>query len=85
MLNPDDESHMWCLHYVFIPIINRHLNNWRAAYVQHSIRTEHNKTPMQLWISGLSEAWGSFRAEDLYLQVELRSFDFGETLVCITG
>jgi hypothetical protein len=82
MLNPDDESHMWCLHYVFIPIINRHLNNWRAAYVQHSLRTEHNKTPMQLWISGLSEAWGSFRAEDLYLQVELRSFDFGETLVC---
>ena len=82
MLNPDDESHMWCLHFVFIPIINRHLNNWRAAYVQHSLRTEHNKTPMQLWISGLSEARGSFRAEDLYFQVELQSFDFGETLVC---
>jgi hypothetical protein len=37
---------------------------------------------MQLWIFGLSEAWGSFLAEDLYLQVELQSFDFGVTLVC---
>lgn len=71
MLNPDDELHLWRLHFVFIPIINRHLNNWRAAYIHHSLRTEHNKTPMQLWISGLSEAWGSFHAEDLSLQVEL--------------
>ena len=77
MLNPDDESHLWCLHFVFLPIINRHLNNWRAAYVQHSLRTEHNKIPIQLWISGLSAAWGSFRAEDLCLQVELQYFDFG--------
>ena len=76
MLNPDDESHLWCLHFVFLPIINRHLSNWRAAYVQHSLRTEHNKTAIQLWISGLSAAWGSSRAEDLCLQVELQYFDF---------
>lgn len=77
ILNPDNESHLWCLHYVFIPIINRHLNNWREAYVQHPLRTEHNKTPMQLWIRGLSEAWGSNRAEDLCLQVNTSNQHYG--------
>ena len=80
LLNPDDDSQLWCLHFVFIPIINRH--NWREAYIQHSLRTEH-KTRMQLWISGLSEAWGSFSAEDLCLQVEIQSLKFGESFVGI--
>ena len=30
---------------------------------------------MELWISALSEAWGSFGAEDLRLQVEIQSFN----------
>jgi len=59
VLDPDNDIHLWCLHYVFLPIINRHLTNWRNAWVQHPLRSEGNSTPMQLWIRGLNRVWGS--------------------------
>ena len=59
VLNPDNDIHLWCLHYVFLPIINRHLTNWRNAWVRHPLRSEGNSTPMQLWIRGLNRVWGS--------------------------
>ena len=42
------------LHIVFIPIIQKHLDMCRHGWAHHSIRTENNKTPMQLWVLGLS-------------------------------
>ena len=60
ILHPDNEGHLWCLHYVFfLPIINKHLTSWKNAWVYHPLRTEKNKSLMQLWIRGLQEAWGS--------------------------
>ena len=53
VLDPDDEVHLFCLHYVFIPRINRHLQSWKDAWMKHPIRSEHNLTPEQLWTSGL--------------------------------
>ena len=72
MLDPNDESQLWCLHYAFLPIINRHLKNWKDAWVHHPLRTERNKTPMQLWIGGLQAAWGSQGPEDEVFQVHCR-------------
>jgi hypothetical protein len=69
ILQADDNAHLWCLHFVFLPIINRHLDNWRKAYVHHPLSSEKNKSPMQLWISGLAEARGTQRPEDLECQV----------------
>lgn len=69
ILHPDNEGHLWCLHYVFLPIINKHLTNWKNAWVYHPMRTEKNKSPMQLWIRGLQEAWGSQTLEDEVFQV----------------
>lgn len=69
VLNADDDCHLWCLHYVFVPIINRHLSNWKDAWVHHPLRTERNRTPMQLWISGLQEAWGFLGPEGEVFQV----------------
>ena len=69
ILHPDNDGHLWCLHYVFLPIINKHLTNWKNAWVYHPIRTEKNKSPMQLWIRGLQEAWGSQSLEDEVFQV----------------
>ena len=69
ILQPDNEGHLWCLHYVFLPIINKHLTNWKNAWVYHPMRTEKNKSPMQLWIRGLQEAWGSQSLEDEVFQV----------------
>lgn len=47
--------HMFCLHYVFQPRINQHLERFSNGWDNHPIRTARNRTPNQLWISGLLE------------------------------
>ena len=53
MLNADNDLHLFCLHMVFIPRINKHLKSWQEAWVKHPLRTEHNLSPEQLWTIGL--------------------------------
>ena len=59
MLDPNDDIHLWCLHYTFLPVINRHLKNWKNAWIYHPLRSERNATPMQLWIRGLNSICGN--------------------------
>lgn len=59
ILDPNDDIQLWCLHHVFIPVINSHLTNWKNSWVHHPLRTERNTTPMQLWITGLQRLWGT--------------------------
>ena len=58
----------WCLHCVSLPIINRHIRNWKNAWINHPLRTEQNKTPIQLWVTGLQSA-GIFQGCDEDIQV----------------
>ena len=44
---------LFCLHYVFLPRINRFLTSFCESYSHHPIRTAHNRSPYQLWISGM--------------------------------
>lgn len=53
ILDPNNDIHLFCLHYIFIPRINRHLEMWRMAWIKHPIRTERNMTPEQLYTAGL--------------------------------
>ena len=55
ILDIDNELHIFCLHYCFLPRISHDLDLFRNAYNHHSIRTEHNRTPLQLWTSGILE------------------------------
>ena len=48
-----DEIHLYGLHFVFLPRINRHLQAWKEGWIHHKIRTEGNHTPMQLYIMGM--------------------------------
>jgi hypothetical protein len=52
-LNLSNDVHMFCLHYVFLPRINKHLGQFIEGWDNHPIRSEGNKTPNQLWIMGL--------------------------------
>ena len=54
LLNPSNELHLLCLHFVYLPRINRHLKLWLEAWDQHPLSSEHNRSPMQLWIQGLA-------------------------------
>ena len=53
ILDVDNDLHLFCLHYIFIPRINRHLEMWRQAWIKHPLSSEHSMTPEQLWTSGL--------------------------------
>lgn len=53
ILDPIDEVDLFVLHLVFIPRINRQLESFKAAYCRHKLRTEHNRTPLQLWTRGI--------------------------------
>ena len=55
LLNLDDSRDIYALHFAFIPIIQEHLELFQQGWAHHSLRTEHNNTPQQLWIMGLQE------------------------------
>jgi len=40
---------------MFTPLIQQHLDLFRQGWAHHSMRTEGNKTPQQLWIRGLQD------------------------------
>ena len=62
-LDSSNAIHLFCLHYVYLPRINRHLDMWKQGYIRHSICTANSRSPMQLYILGLlSQRYTSHRA-----------------------
>jgi hypothetical protein len=59
ILDPISDVHLFCLHYIFIPRINRHLTEWKQAWIMHPMSSQGNQTPFQLWTSGLLQFDGS--------------------------
>ncbi len=53
---------LYALHFVFSPIIQHHLDGFRNGWANHKLRTENNKTPTRLWISGFSNVDENDRA-----------------------
>ena len=51
-LNPLKESDIYCLHYVYIPRVNKALNMFRDGWNSHALTTEQCLTPIQLFTSG---------------------------------
>lgn len=52
-LDPLDEIHLYCLHKIYIKRINTTLAEFSQQYNHHRIRTEHNMSPHQLFITGI--------------------------------
>lgn len=59
LLDPVNDEHLFCLQYIFIPRINRHLEEWKQAWLMHPMSSEHNQTPYQLWTSGMQQLSGA--------------------------
>ena len=57
LLNPDDVLDVCALHFVFLPIIQDQLRTFKEGWAHHSLRTQGNKTPKQLWILGMSHMY----------------------------
>ena len=58
LLDHNNNTDLFALHFIFLPRINQVLQNWRLSYCHHPIRTERNQTPLQLWTRGLSQGVG---------------------------
>ena len=52
-LDPLNELHLFCLHYIFLPRINKSLKEFVEQMNQRPVSTEHNMSPLQLWTSGM--------------------------------
>ena len=51
-LNIENDLEIAVLQLVFLPRLNNSLLEWETMWDNHSIRTERNKTPNQLWLIG---------------------------------
>ena len=51
-LNPLNEVDLFCLHYVFLPRINKTLQQFIECWNNHNLSSEHCLTPNQLFIRG---------------------------------
>ena len=58
-LNILAESHLFALHYVFLPCIDQTLTELSQSWNNHPMRTEGNRSPRQLWHSGMCAAINS--------------------------
>jgi hypothetical protein len=75
LLNPLNDAHLYSLHYVFLPRIQRALNLFVKAWNCHPISGEKNHTPVQLFTLGINKLIHNGRiSEDFYDTVD---FDYG--------
>lgn len=51
-LDINNQNDMLALHFVYLPEINRRLSLFHSSWNQHTIRTEGNQTPEQLFFTG---------------------------------
>ena len=58
-LDISSKVHLQALHLTYLNVINNKLLFFRNAWNEHKIRTAKNKTPYQLWISGMLNIHGS--------------------------
>lgn len=53
LLDACNEVDLFCLHFVFLPRINKSLTDFQGSWNHHSLSTEGNVSPLQLMIEGL--------------------------------
>ncbi len=47
LLNPLNKVDLFCLHFIFLPRINRNLLEFRESWNHHKLSTEGNRSPYQ--------------------------------------
>ena len=53
ILDISNETDVFCHYYVFLPRINRALEEFRLGWNHHCVSMERNHTPYQMWIAGV--------------------------------
>ena len=53
LLDPLNEHHLWALHYIYLPRINKSLKQFTQSWNNHPLRTACHKSPLQLFTAGV--------------------------------
>ena len=53
IVDRNNNIHLFCLDFIFLPRINRVLESFVEAWNLHPIRTERNWSPVQMWTNGM--------------------------------
>ena len=48
LLDADNSTDLWCLHYVFMPRIQSSIDGFRHAWCRHRLSTERGRSPLQV-------------------------------------
>lgn len=59
VFDPESEAHLYCLHLVYLPLINTALRELVSAWNDHPVTTESNYTPRQMWLQGMLQSRNS--------------------------
>lgn len=71
LLDPMNEVHLFALHYVYLPRINRSLEGFVEGWNNHKVRTAGHMTPNQLFVEGsLRLHQSGLTALDFFEQVD---------------
>ena len=57
LLDHNDPLDLYALHSIFVPVIQTQLDIFLDGWAHHPLRTERNRTPLQLWILGLDNMY----------------------------
>ena len=77
-LEPDNESHLFALHCLYLPLINTSLKEFTRAWNDHPIRTERNWSPLKIWTNGI------MRGDHQELDVDnwnMYGYDYGGPII----
>lgn len=75
-LNPVNELHLFALHHVFLERINKSLTSFKDGWNMHSLRTESNHSPLQLFNAGVLRLQNSgYEAMDFFQRVDSTDYD----------
>lgn len=58
VLDSLNELHLFCLHYIYLPRIQRAVNEFQNQWNNHGLSTEGGQTPLQLWQRGIVNSVG---------------------------
>lgn len=53
MLDPDNNIHIYCLQGVYVPRINKSLQEFKDHYNHHPMRSMNSRSPYQMFIEGM--------------------------------
>ena len=73
VLDPTNEIHLFALHFVFVPRINRNLMLFWEGHNRGPISSEHNFSPEHLWVRGILSNANSDRRTAIEFSSQIRT------------